>query len=103
MLPAELPNRPPESAFLMQHLALKTVRPSLLDLRFTGDAWIVAGDDGLALFFGNYRLASIQGSDLDLPSLNNLLDRARHQRPRWREVIHRYRPPRSCKKVRATV
>jgi hypothetical protein len=64
------------------------VRPSLLDLRFVGDAWLLAGDDdeSLTLSLGDYPLAAITGLPLDLPSLNSLLDRARHRRPRWRSV-----------------
>jgi hypothetical protein len=66
---------------------LRVVRPSLLDLRFVGDAWLLAGDDGsLTLSLGDYPLAAITGLALDLPSLNNLLDRARHRRPRWRSI-----------------
>jgi hypothetical protein len=66
---------------------LRVVRPSLLDLRFVGDAWLLAGDDdSLTLSLGDYPLAAITGLALDLPCLNNLLDRARHRRPRWRSV-----------------
>jgi hypothetical protein len=68
--------------------ALRVVRPSLLDLRFVGDAWLLAEDDeSLTLSLGDYPLAAITGLPLDLPSLNNLLDRARHRRPRWRTII----------------
>jgi hypothetical protein len=67
---------------------LRTTRPSLFDLRFNGDAWIVDhGDDGFALCLGDYRLASISGLALDLPSLNQLYDRARHRRPRRRRSV----------------
>jgi hypothetical protein len=67
---------------------LRVVRPSLLDLRFVGDAWLLSGDDdSLTLSLGDYALAAITGLALDLPSLNSLLDRARHRRPRWRSVI----------------
>jgi hypothetical protein len=52
----------------------RTVRPSLLDLRFTGDPWIVAGDDGAAaLCLDDYRLATLSALRLDLPSLNRTL------------------------------
>jgi hypothetical protein len=64
---------------------LRTVRPSLLDLRFSGDAWIVdGGDDSMTLCLGDYNLVNIQALPLDLPSLNQLFDRARHRRPRRR-------------------
>jgi hypothetical protein len=64
---------------------LRAVRPSVLDLRFCGDPWIVAGEDGqFALCLGDYSLASINSLALDLPALNGLLDRVRHRRPRYR-------------------
>jgi hypothetical protein len=65
-------------------LRVRTIRPSFLDLRFSGDAWVLEHDeDVLALCLGGSHLAGIRGSALDLPSLNHLLDRARHCRPRW--------------------
>jgi hypothetical protein len=65
-------------------LRVRTVRPSFLDLRFSGDAWVLDhGEELLDLCLGGSRLAGIRGLPLDLPSLNQLLDRARHARPRW--------------------
>jgi hypothetical protein len=65
-------------------LCVRTVRPSFLDLRFSDDAWVLdRGEELLALCLGSCRLAGIRGLPLDLPSLNQLLDRARHTRPRW--------------------
>lgn len=53
---------------------LRSVRPSLLDLRFTGDPWVVDHKDGSAsLRLDDYRLARIQTLPFDLPSLNQLL------------------------------
>jgi hypothetical protein len=64
---------------------LKMVRPSLLDLRFTGDPWIVARSDGiLKLCLGDYCLSGIHGMSLDLPSLNRMLDNMRHRRAQRR-------------------
>jgi hypothetical protein len=64
-------------------LALRTVRPSLLDMRFRGDPWIIDRRDGtFALCLGNYDVAWVHGLPVDLPSLNRLLDGARHRRPR---------------------
>lgn len=63
---------------------LKLIRPSFLDLRFSGDPWIEDGGNGICdLCLGDYRLASIRGMAFDLPALNRLLDTARHRRPRW--------------------
>jgi hypothetical protein len=56
---------------------LRTVRPSLLDLRFCGDAWIVRQGDGAALYLGGFRLVGINALPLDVPSLNRQLQRAR--------------------------
>ena len=69
-----------------QHRSLlRMVRPSLLDVRFTGDSWLVDRQDGtFALFLGDYRLAGIQGEPIDLHSLNQVLDRIRHRRHRRR-------------------
>jgi hypothetical protein len=65
-------------------MRLRAVRPSVLDLRFCGDPWIVVGEDGqFALCLGDYSLASINSLSLDLPALNGLLDRVRHRRPRY--------------------
>jgi hypothetical protein len=59
-------------------LPFRTVRPSVLDLRFTGDSWVGAGRGGsAALFLDGYQLARISASPLDLPSLNRTLDRLR--------------------------
>ncbi|MGH7174093.1 MAG: hypothetical protein ACRELF_09115 [Gemmataceae bacterium] len=53
---------------------LGSVRPSLLDLRFTGDPWVVDHEDGTAsVRLDDYRLARIQTVPFDLPSLNQLL------------------------------
>ena len=59
-------------------LHLRSVRPSLLDLRFTGDPWIVPQQNGvLRLCVGNTPLADIRAQALDLPSLNQTLERLR--------------------------
>jgi hypothetical protein len=58
-------------------------RPSVLDPRLRGDAWILGRHDGtFALCFDSWEMASVSGSDLDLPSLNSLLHRLRHRQPR---------------------
>ena len=64
---------------------LRMVRPSLMDLRFTGDPWIVDREDGsFRLFLGDYCLTGFQGMTFDLPSFNQVLDRLRSRRPRPR-------------------
>jgi hypothetical protein len=72
--------RPPSRQKLM-----RMVRPSLIDPRFTGDPWIVAGQDGtFTLCLGDYCLAGIQGVTIDLPSFNQVFDRLRNRRARRR-------------------
>ncbi|HXG09912.1 MAG TPA: hypothetical protein VNK04_09000 [Gemmataceae bacterium] len=74
---------PGSSARLTLDLCVRTVRPSLLDLRFSGDPWIVdRGAGPYALCLGNYPLAWIEKLSLDLPSLNRLFHSLRHRRPR---------------------
>ena len=52
---------------------LRSVRPSVLDLRFTGDPWVVDQQDGTATVrLDNYRLARIESLSFDVPSLNRL-------------------------------
>ena len=77
--------------------SLRSVRPSLVDPRFTGDPWVVAQEDGSAsVRLDNYRLARIQSSPLDLPSLNQLLLQLRLWQARRRMARrHRSRPVRA--------
>lgn len=52
---------------------LRCVRPSLLDLRFTGDPWVVDHEDGTAsVRLDDYLLARIEAMPFDVPSLNQL-------------------------------
>jgi hypothetical protein len=61
------------------------MRPSLLDLRFSGDPWIVDRKDGtFALCLGDYCLVRFPGAALDLPGLNHIFNAMRHRRPRRR-------------------
>ncbi len=59
-------------------------RPTVMDRRFRGDAWVEDARDGtLSLYLGNYCLADLRAVAIDLPHLNQLLDRLR-QAPRGR-------------------
>jgi hypothetical protein len=72
--------------------SLRCVRPSLLDLRFTGDPWVVDHEDGTAsVRLDNYRLAHIEAMPFELPSLNQLLLRLRL----WQIRRSLYRPSRA--------
>jgi hypothetical protein len=82
-LPPLCPRRP---------ASLRSVRPSLLDLRFTGDPWIVDHRDGTAsLCLDDYRLARIEVLFVDVPSFYQVLTRMRQLRSRRRpfQCIHR--------------
>lgn len=62
---------------------LRSVRPSLLDLRFTGDPWVVPQPDGTAsLCLDDYQLLHVQLSPLDVPSFNRTVLGMRHLQAR---------------------
>jgi hypothetical protein len=52
---------------------IRACRPSLLDLRFKGDPWVVGDDRRAAVCLGDYSLSQVRVSPLDLPSLNRTL------------------------------
>ncbi len=89
----------PRSAYPPEISApLRSVQPSLLDLRFTGDPWVVDQQDGTATVrLDNYRLARLHASPCDVPSLNHLLLQLRQwqlrrrsgRRIRTREIVCR--------------
>jgi hypothetical protein len=63
--------------------APRTSRPALTDLRFKGDAWVIAEEAGTAaLYLGNYSLVQIAVSPFDLPSLNRTLQNVRSGKAR---------------------
>lgn len=66
----------------------RCVRPSLLDLRFTGDPWVVDQEDGsVSVRLDNYPLAFVQVAPFDMPSLNRLFLELRQ----WQIRRHRSR------------
>jgi hypothetical protein len=70
---------------------LRSVRPSLVDLRFTGDPWVLDHRDGTAsLLLNNFRLARLAALSLDLPGLNRLLSELRLWQAR-RQTLRRAR------------
>jgi hypothetical protein len=89
----EMLTEPARSAPLVQSIAplslppasFRSVRPSLLDLRFTGDPWVVSHCDGTAaLCLGDYRLVGIAALPFDLPTLNRVFNQMRYHRMRHR-------------------
>jgi hypothetical protein len=50
-------------------------RPTLLDHRLRGDAWVLPQSDQTSgVYFGNYCLTNISATSFDLPTFNRLLD-----------------------------
>jgi hypothetical protein len=63
------------------------LRPSVLDLRFRSDLWIVDQRNGtFVVYLGDFFLAGVTAGPFDLPSLNTALDRMRSHRPRRRRA-----------------
>jgi hypothetical protein len=61
---------------------IRSVRPSLLDPRFRGDAWLVAGEDGLtSLYLENSCMVRLQLVSFDVAALNGTLQQMRWCRP----------------------
>jgi hypothetical protein len=57
---------------------LHSVRPSLLDTRFRGDAWIVAGANGCSsLYLENSFLVRLELLSFDVAALNGTLQQMR--------------------------
>src|SRR5579884_1173337 len=65
------------------------VRPSLLDLRFTGDPWLVDDENGLAaVCLDDYKLAQVCLLSLDVPAVNRLFLGMRQARSRYPVIRH---------------
>lgn len=60
-----------------RRVVLKASRPALIDLRFKGDAWVVARGVIAAVCLGDYPLGHVCVSPLDVPSLNRVLGQVR--------------------------
>jgi hypothetical protein len=64
--------RPP-----LRRVAIRTSRPSLIDLRFKGDPWVVTHGLLASVCLGDYPMAHVAASPLDVPSLNRTLQQVR--------------------------
>jgi hypothetical protein len=67
-----LPYPPPS-----RRMIIRACRPSLIDLRFKGDPWVVADDGRAVVCLGDYSLGQVRVSPLDVPSLNRTLFQVR--------------------------
>ena len=83
MIAAEAPPLPPMNRMTCRGRLWRSVRPSLLDLRFNGDPWVSAHADGeVALCLGDYRLVRLAALPFDVPCLNRALLQLRQARVR---------------------
>lgn len=60
-----------------RRVPLRACRPSLIDLRFKGDAWVVAKRSQAAVCLGDFPLGQVDVSPIDVPSLNRVLSQVR--------------------------
>jgi hypothetical protein len=68
-----LPAMPPNP----QNRVIRACRPSLVDLRFKGDPWVVARENQAAVCLGDFPMGHVNVSPLDVPSLNRFLMQVR--------------------------
>jgi len=70
--PAIPPIVPPTP--ISRRVTLRACRPSLIDLRFKGDPWVVAREQRqAAVCLGDFSMGQVSVSPLDVPSLNRFL------------------------------
>ncbi len=60
-----------------RRIVIRASRPSLIDLRFKGDPWVVDNGSTAAVCLGDYPMAQIAASPFDLPTLNRALAQVR--------------------------
>jgi len=66
-------------------VSIRPTRPSLLDYRLRGDAWVVALDGHSAgVFFDSCQMLTVGAVSLDAAALNTRLHALRHRPPRRR-------------------
>jgi len=74
----------------VRRVVIRASRPSLIDLRFKGDPWVVAQGTAASVCLGDYPMAQIAVSPLDVPSLNRTLQQVRMGQAR-RNYLRRIR------------
>jgi hypothetical protein len=60
-----------------RRVLMRASRPSLVDLRFNGDPWVMAEGSLAAVRLGDYLLVQVAACPLDLPSLASTLMQVR--------------------------
>jgi hypothetical protein len=64
---------PSSSAPVARRVTVRACRPSLIDLRFKGDPWVVLAEKQAAVCLGDFPMGQVAVSPLDVPSLNRAL------------------------------
>lgn len=77
---------------ISRRLTIRACRPSLIDLRFKGDPWVVVKERLAAVCLGDFSLGQVSVSPLDVPSLNRVLLQVRFGQAR-RNYVKRMRKP----------
>jgi hypothetical protein len=87
-IPPIVPPAPP--APVSRRVTVRACRPSLIDLRFKGDPWVVVKERQAAVCLGDFSLGQVSVSPLDVPSLNRCLLQVRFGQAR-RNYVRRMR------------
>jgi hypothetical protein len=58
-------------------LVIRACRPSLIDLRFKGDPWVVQREKHASVCLGDFPMGQVNVSPLDVPSLNRAFQQVR--------------------------
>jgi hypothetical protein len=75
-----------------RRITIRACRPSLIDLRFKGDPWVVSKERQAAVCLGDFSMGQVTVSPLDVPSLNRVLLQVRFGQAR-RNYSRRMRKP----------
>ncbi len=60
-----------------RRVVIRASRPSLIDLRFKGDPWVVDNGSTASVCLGDYPMAQIAACSFDVPTLNRALAQVR--------------------------
>lgn len=58
-------------------VTVRATRPSIVDLRFREDAWVVEDEDRACVCLGNYSFGGLSVTCFDMPALNSLFGTVR--------------------------
>jgi len=81
---------PPTPSPSVRRVPVPGCRPSLIDLRFKGDPWVVLEEEEADVCLGDFSLCQVSASPLDVPSLNRCLLQVRFGQAR-RNYLRRLR------------